>query len=134
MTPAAKSAVLFVALMAAASAQAGAPDPSLQSFLAKFADMAARGAADSIAQVTRFPLKNAVYQAPGAISRSGFKHHFQINSYSHFTACLKTTPPQRASSRSAGLGEWVVDCDGSLFYFADVGGQWRHSGFENVNE
>ena len=128
-----KSLALQFALGAGA-AQAGALDPTLSVFLAKFADMARRGAADSMADVTRFPLKNAVYQEPTAISRAGFKHHFQLNSYPTLAGCLKTKRPERAASGNAGLGEWVVDCDGNAFYFANVGGQWRHSGFENVNE
>ena len=66
-----RSVAILVAVMATVSAQAATVDPALKAFLAKFADMAARGAAGSMAEVTRFPLKNAVYQEPNAISRGG---------------------------------------------------------------
>ncbi len=134
MATALKFLAFLMALMAARSALAATPEPPQKAFLAKFADMARRGAADSMADITRFPLKNAVHQEPSAISRAGFKHHFQLNAYPALAGCLKTKTPERAASGNSGLGEWVVDCEGNLFYFANVGGQWRHSGFENVNE
>jgi hypothetical protein len=115
-------------------AQAAWPDSALKAFLAKFADMAAHGAADSMAKVTRFPLRNRVYQAPERISAAGFKHHFELNRFRELAGCLKSTPPRRADSGSADLGEWIVECDGNNFYFAQDGGGWRFSGFENVNE
>ena len=134
MALAMKSWLGLAALLTVGAAQAAASDPSLKAFLGKFADMASHGAVASMAKVTRFPLKNEVYQQPGAISPSGFKHHFQLNGYPTLAACLKATPPQRATNRSADLGEWEVDCDGNIFHFARDGDAWRHSGFENVNE
>src|SRR4051794_20524836 len=127
-------ALLLIGLLAIGAARAEAPDASLKAFLAKFADMAGRGAADAVAKVTRFPLKITVYQQPVAVSAAGFKHHFKLNSYPELAGCLKKTPPQPAPARSAGLGEQEVDCDGNIFYFAREHGAWRHSGFENVNE
>ena len=120
--------------VAAHGAQAAAPDPALKAFLAKFADMAAHGAADSMAKVTRFPLRNEVYQAPERISAAGFKHHFELNRFREMAGCLKTTPPQRAGAENVKLGEWIVECDGNNFYFAKTDDGWRFSGFENVNE
>lgn len=115
-------------------AEAAAPDPGLRAFVAKFADMAARGAADAMGKVTRFPLRNRVYQQPGRIAAAEFKNNFTTNSFRELAACLKRTPPQRAAGSSADLGDWEVDCDGNIFYFAKDGAGWRFSGFENVNE
>lgn len=128
---------LFLALplcVVALAAEAAAPDAALKTFLAKFADMAAHGASDSVAKVTRFPLKNRVYQEPERISAAGFKQYFAHNGFRELAGCLKNTPPQSAKSKDADLGEWVVDCEGSRFYFAQDGGGWRFTGFENANE
>jgi hypothetical protein len=127
-------ALFLTGLLVVSAARAEAPEASLKAFLAKFADMAARGAADAAAKVTRFPLKNDVYQQPRTVSAAGFKHHFKSNSYPELADCLKTTPPRRAPGPKAEPDEWEVDCDGNIFHFARVGGAWRHSGFENVNE
>ena len=126
--------LLFVLALASSAAQAAGTDPALKAFLAKFADMAAHGAADSMAKVTRFPLRNQVYQEPTEISAAGFKHHFDKDGYRQLSDCLKSTPPQRASGEGAKLGEWEVDCGGNVFHFAREGDGWRHTGFENVNE
>jgi len=125
---------LLAFLVPAAAASAAGPEPALKAFLAKFADMAAQGAADSMAKSTRFPLINEVYQAPPKVSAAGFKHHFEKNGYRNLAACLKTTPPQPVKGASARLGDWEVDCNGNNFYFAREGGVWKHTGFENVNE
>ena len=124
------------ALLAAlvVTSAAAAPDPALRAFLAKFADVAAHGAADGMAKLTRFPLKNRVYQQPERIRAAAFKSQFAVNGFRDLAACLKTTPPQPASGPSADLGAWAVDCNGSVFYFARAGADWRFTGFENVNE
>ena len=124
----------FALALTAFAAEAAGPDPALGAFLAKFADMAARGATDSMARVTRFPLRNRVHQQPDRVSAAGFKHHFMINGFRELAACLKSTSPQRVAGRNVEAGEWEVDCDGNVFYFAQEGGGWRFSGFENVNE
>lgn len=127
-------AFVLALLVLGSAARAETLDPALKAYLAKFADMAGRGAADAMAKVTRFPLKNQVYQEPAAVSAAGFKHHFQVNGYRNLAGCLKSTPPKRASGPGAELGEWEVDCEGSVFHFAQEGAAWLHSGFENVNE
>jgi len=124
----------LVCLSPGLAAGAANLDRELKAFLGKFADMAAHGAADSMAKVTRFPLRNRVYQAPEKISAGGFKHQFAENRFREFASCLKSTRPQPAARDSADLGEWAVDCDGSVFYFAREGDRWRFTGFENVNE
>lgn len=124
----------LVLAVAALGAEAATPDPALKTFLAKFADLAAHGAADTMAKVTRFPLRNRVYQAPERVNAAGFKSYFALNSFRELAGCLKSTPPQHAQTRHADLGEWLVDCDGNIFYFAQYSGGWRFSGFENVNE
>ena len=124
----------FALICAPLAVEAAGPDPALKVFLAKFADIAGRGAADSMAQATRFPLRNRVYQQPDRISAAGFKRHFTLNAFRELAPCLKTTPAQPARRASAELGSFEVDCDGNIFYFAQDAGVWRFSGFENVNE
>lgn len=116
------------------AAFAAEPDAALKTFLAKFADMAAHGASDAMAGLTRFPLRNRVYREPERIGAAGFGHYFARNGFRDLAACLKTTPPQAAARRDAELGSWQVDCNGNIFYFAKDGVGWRFTGFENVNE
>ena len=116
------------------AAQAAGADLGLKAFVAKFADMASHGAVDSMARVTRFPLRNRVFRQPERISAAGFKREVTLNAFADLAPCLKTTPAKPAQGRSAELGAFAVDCDGNIFYFAQDGGAWVFSGFENVNE
>ena len=116
------------------AAAAASPDPALTRFLSPFADMAAHGAADAMAKVTRFPLRNRVFHEPERIGAAGFKLYFAQNHFRDLADCLKREAPKRVGARDADLGEWRVECDGNLFYFAKDPGGWRFSGFENVNE
>ncbi len=129
-----KLALLVPIFMLPLVASAAEPDASLKIFLARFADMAAHGEADSMAKLTRFPLRNRVYQAPDRIGAAGFRRYFTRNGFRELAPCLKAGPPQRAKGRSADPGEWEVDCDGNVFSFVREGEGWRFSGFENVNE
>ena len=125
---------LALALSGFTAAAAAALDPAPKAFLAKFADIAAQGAVDPMTKVTRFPLKNRVFQQPERIGPAEFPRYFARNGFRELATCLKTTPPRRVGKAGADLGDWVVDCDGNSFYFAREGGDWRFTGFENANE
>ena len=127
-------ALVLALVLASFAAEAAEPDPALKAFLTKFAIMAERGAVDAMVKVTRFPLKNRVYQEPDRINATGFERHFKLNRFDELASCLKATPPRRAEGRDSDLGAWEVDCDGNIFYFAQEGGGWRFTGFENANE
>ena len=127
------AAFAVIALSLTCAAQA-ASDPALKSFIVAFSDVLRRGDAAAALPMAHFPLGNAVYQEPEKITKAGFKAHFGAIELKEFVDCLKKEAPQRASADNKRLGEWSVDCDGNNFYFAKFDGQWRYSGFENVNE
>jgi hypothetical protein len=133
MKAALATALLFF-LAGSGFADAAGADPALKTFLAEFSAALGRGGADGVVGLTHFPLKNSAYQQPKAIAKGAFKSHFGFLKGAEFAACLKSTAPQRATAESRGLGDWVVDCDGNVFHFAQFDGQWRYSGYENVNE
>lgn len=128
-----KAAAVWLALTVSAAGAAGV-DPALKTFLGAFSDAVGAGATATVAGMAHFPLQNEAYQQPKTVSKSGFNQQFGFMKGKVFAACLKTTPPKRAAADNRRLGEWSVDCDGNVFYFAKFDGQWRYSGYENVNE
>jgi hypothetical protein len=124
------AACLFVA----ATGAAAAPDPALKTFLAAFGEALRRSSLEAAAGMAHFPLENSAYQQPKTIAKSGFRQHFGYIKGKEFADCLKTTAPQPAAKASRTLGDWSVDCNGNVFYFKPFDGQWRYSGYENVNE
>ena len=45
-----------------------------------------------------------------------------------------STPAWFATTSAAPKGEWEIDCDGNVVAFGLRNGQWKHTGYENVNE
>ena len=129
------AAFVVVALTLTGAAQA-APDPALKSFIAAFSDAIRQGALDKATAMTHFPLRIEAYHMPTKLGRSEFKGHFGEygNKYGHFADCLKKKTPEHPDKAYRDLGDWVIDCDGNDFYFKMFDGQWRHSGWGNVNE
>jgi hypothetical protein len=129
-----RTIVTAAAFVLATAAYAAAPDPALKTFLAGFSDALRRGALEAAAGMTHFPIQNDVYQDSKTINRAEFKRHFGMIKEAGFAACLAKTAPKKAGADSRRLGDFDVDCDGNVFYFRKFEGQWRYSGFENVNE
>ena len=128
------AAFAVIALSLTCAAQA-ASDPALKSFIVAFSDVLRRGDAAAALPMAHFPLGNAVHQSPEKVTQADFKWHFKSIQVKSFIDCLKKEAPQRASANDRKrLGEWLVECDGNIFYFTKFDGQWRYSGFENVNE
>ena len=32
------------------------------------------------------------------------------------------------------INQWVIDCDGNVFYFGKIKDEWKYLGYENINE
>ena len=129
-----RSVAFLVAAFAATTAVAAdQPPPELVKVRADFVAAIARKDQAAVEKLTAFPLRNTVYRAPKTISAAKFKA--QMGMYAALAACLKSEPLKPAGKTSAApKGEWEIDCDGNVVAFGLRGGQWRHTGYENVNE
>lgn len=124
----------LLALVQANAAAAAGADAELKAFIADFAAKLGGGGVAAIESLAHFPLKNAVYREKETVSKGEFRKAFAYIADKQFVDCLRKNAPQRAAGASKRLGDWSVDCDGNVFYFAKFESQWRYSGFENVNE
>ena len=127
-------------IIAAATVLVAACSPSmaqqapkeLSTVTSQFAAAVAAKNEAAAAELTRFPLANAVYQSPKSISRAAFKAQFRM--YTNLTSCLKSMSPKRERTKAGQDPVWSIDCDGNILYFSLKDGRWLHNKFENVNE
>jgi len=124
---------LAAAFLATSVFAAEQPPAELRKLRADFAAAVAKKNQAAVERLTAFPLRNTVYRAPKSIPASRFKTQMQV--YVELASCLKSSPLKPATGGSAApKGEWEIDCDGNVVAFGLRNGQWRHTGFENVNE
>ena len=124
---------LIAALAATSAFAADQPPAELRKLHADFATAVAKKDQAAVEKLTQFPLRNTVYRAPKSIPASKFKA--QMRMYIELASCLKSQPLKPAAKTSAApKGEWEIDCDGNVVAFGLRNGNWRHTGYENVNE
>jgi hypothetical protein len=122
-----------IVLLASCVSAAEKPPAELQALRATFATAIEKNDSAAAAKLTRFPLRNEVYRGPKSIPEAKFGS--VMKEYVHMKDCIKTSPLGLAPAKRAGAAhEWVIDCDGNLLYFGQKDGQWRHTGYENINE
>lgn len=52
-----------------------------------------------------------------------------------FLRCIGSGPiTQQLDGKEFGGRAWVADCNGNEFFFAQRGGQWRLTAYQNINE
>ena len=110
------------------------PPEALQQMRAKFAAAAAGNDLPATMALTHFPLKNAAYGDAPSISRAAFPARFRQQGYSEFAKCLKSAPLEVDVKAKPKSSAWFVNCDGNVFHFSEISGQWFYSGYENINE
>jgi hypothetical protein len=126
------AAVVAVAAMQAPAAMAqGAPATSLQDVRKAWAAAVLRRDAPAAASFAAFPFQNEAYQDVKTFGRAAYLRN--IEGWSTQKGCLANEPikPDRSQRR---LGTHSFNCDGHGFFFAQKGGVWRHTGYENSNE
>lgn len=138
-----RTTLIAAALVAASvSAHAAAPAPkelgALRATLAK-----AVGAKDwkAITALTAWPLKIEMYEAPPTVTLAGFnKKHDTLmvlfgNGDKDLLKCVATAPIAIETDKTRfGFGDWVADCNGNEFHFAQRAGKWLFVAYENINE
>jgi hypothetical protein len=115
----------------AASAQSTTPAATLQDVRKAWAAAVQRNDGPAAASFAAFPLQNDAHQDVKSFGRAGYLR--SVEGWSTLKACLATEPmkPDRTNRR---LGTHSFNCDGHGFFFAQKGGVWRHTGYENSNE
>ena len=128
-------AVTIATLLApCVSGAAERPPEALKEMRIKFAAAVAANDLRATMALTHFPLKNEAYRDSPWISRAAFPMRFQRERYSEFADCLKSSPLEFHTEAKPPTRSWLVNCDGNLFYFAEIDGHWFYSKYENINE
>ena len=126
--------LVAAALSSVAAYGAEAPPAALAKARLAFASAVAAKDLSAVSAVTTFPLKVAATGQPATRSAGAFPKFLQKNGYVENADCLRSGALERADAHEHGVNVWLVNCDGNVFYFALANGEWRHSGYENVNE
>lgn len=77
------------------------------------------------------PLQYEAYQSSKTATRAQYIR--EVSDWSTLRACLANEPIKPVKRRTR-LGTHEFNCDGHGFFFAEKGGVWRHTGYENSNE
>jgi hypothetical protein len=127
---------LSLSLMVCATSAAEAPPADLVKLRSAFAAAVAAKDIKALADLSRFPLTNQVYQSPAKISRAGFAQSVIVNGYWEAADCLRKAPLERDVREEKAKASWFVACDqgNNIFHFVHEGGRWAYGGFENVGE
>jgi hypothetical protein len=128
----AAAALQAQAAMAQGANRAGSAAPAgLQDVRKAWAAAVLKRDAPAAAALAFFPLQNEAYQDVKTFGRAAYLRN--IEGWSTLKTCLATEPMERVKGRSR-LGTHSFNCDGHGFFFAEKGGVWRHTGYENSNE
>ncbi|MBV9540111.1 MAG: hypothetical protein JO167_02495 [Alphaproteobacteria bacterium] len=128
--------------VASVAAQAGtAPPKELAAMRATLAK--AVGARDwkAITALTAWPLKVEMYEAPPTVTLAEFNKKRGTlmglfgNGDKDLLKCVATAPVTQETDKTRfGFGDWVADCNGNEFHFAQRAGKWLFVTYENINE
>ena len=77
--------------------------------------------------LSEFPLKNLVFREKDKKSKKDFEADLKGST---FGFCYGTKTPEKDTESA----NWLLDCNGILFYFGNIKGQWKYLGQENINE
>ena len=129
-----------VCFSAAAFAAAPAPKPPAELAVARKAYVAAIRAKDwkALAALVNFPVAIDNYGSPPTVTKAAFlKDHRQVFLVDDpdQLKCQESTPATYQGTKSDfGYGAWLVECDGSDYFFGQHGGRWLFTAYQNVNE
>lgn len=128
---------------ASAALAAATPEPPAELETLRQALAAAVKAQDrkAIVALSRFPLAFSGYEAPEKISEAEFlteEHQFSglfFDGSEGIVTCLATAKLEfQAENPDFPGSPWFIGCDGNLYYFGQVGTEWRFTSYMNVNE
>jgi hypothetical protein len=88
-----------------------------------------------------FPLAVDMYQAPPQMTLkqvTADKRKLTVlfgDGDKDLLKCVATAPVTVQGDKTQfGFGAWVADCNGNEFYFAQRGGKWLFTAYQNINE
>ena len=131
--------MIAMAALAGAVAAQGAP-AGLDTMRQAFAGALAGKRVDAAMKMARFPLIQEVFQAPPKVTAAQFAKELNNMGLDDpgIQHCVAHDPAALTGAKDAGnkafIGAWNVNCDGNVFYFAQVKGAWLFIGYENINE
>lgn len=101
--------------------------PELKKMLDKFTKAVLDNDKSKASELSFFPLKNIVYLDKKTIIKKEFESSFKNRMMSF---CYSSRQPEKDKNGK----DWVLDCEGNVFYFGLRAGQWKYLGYENINE
>ncbi len=108
------------------SAQVKVPD-DLKKMLEEFSQALSHNDKAKASQLSQFPLKNLVYGEKKQLDQKGFESYLKESTPGF---CYDSSLPEKDKKSS----DWILNCDGNLFYFGQIKGKWKYLGYENINE
>ncbi|HEX4303102.1 MAG TPA: hypothetical protein VHZ78_09935 [Rhizomicrobium sp.] len=95
----------------------------------------------AVADLTSFPLAVEVYQTPPRLTKAQFlKDHRKLTIFfgdgdSGLLNCVGMGQLAfQVDQKQFGGRSWFADCNGNEFYFAQRGGKWLFTAYQNINE